>query len=379
MAAYQSLGVRRVVNASGYTSRLGGSCCSREVLCAMNEAAGWFVDMKELHRRCGEAIARITGAEAALVTSGAAGGMLLATAACVTRGDPAVMAELPRAARGARVIVQKGHRTGYDQAVATVGVDLIEVGLPYRARPEQIEHAIDERTVALLYTFGELTVRGELLSLAEMVAIGKRRGVIVIVDAAVASYPPGRMLDVVASGADLVAFSGSKHVGGPPGTGFLCGRGDLVEAARLQAGPDYGIGRTMKVSKEEMVGLVTALEQYMERDHEAERRLWESQVRFLIENLKDLSHADVSRTFPDDAGRPVPRVRVRIDERALGITAYEIEKRLGFLDPPVGVTPYNLHEGALMLNPACLLEGDAELVAAAFRKVWKELATTSPK
>lgn len=373
MVAYQNLGVRRVVNASGYTSRLGGSCCSREVLGAMKDAAGWFADMKELHRRCGDAIAAITGAEAALVTSGAAGGMLLATAACVTRGDPVTMAELPHAARGLRVIVQKGQRTGYDQAVTTVGVDLVEVGLPYRTRPEQIEHAIDERTVALLYAFGELTVHGELLSLPEMVAIAKRRGVSVIVDAAVASYPPSRMLDVVASGADLVAFSGSKHIAGPAATGFLCGRKDLMEAARLQAGPDYGIGRTMKVSKEEMVGLVAALDQYVKRDHESERRLWESQVEFLIENLRELPHVEVSRTFPDDAGRPVPRVRVRIDEHALGTTAYDIEKRLGLLDPPVGVTPYNLHEGALMLNPACLLEGDAELVVAAFRKVWNQL------
>ena len=171
-------------------------------------------------------------------------------------------------------------------------------------------------------------------------------------------------------GADLVTFSGAKHIYGPPGTGLLCGRKDLVEACRLQAGPEYGIGRPMKVGKEEIVGLITALEMYVEKDHEAERREWESKVRFLLEALAELPHVEVTRIFPDEVGRPVPRARVWVDEQSIGVTAYEIAECLYQGDLPVRITPFYLHEAALVLNPLCLQDGEKELVVSAFQRVW---------
>jgi len=132
VATFGSLGIKKVINASGNNSRLGSSVLSKEVLHAMNEASKVYVNMNELHIRCGKFIAQITGAEAGLVTSGAAGGLLLSTAACVTGTNIALMLELPKAAKGKEIIIQKGHRTGYDQAIRTFGVSLIEVGLPYQ-------------------------------------------------------------------------------------------------------------------------------------------------------------------------------------------------------------------------------------------------------
>lgn len=373
MATYESLGVNRVVNAAGNSSALGSACMSPEVLQAMCEAAKWYVDMDELHQRCGEYIARITGAEAGLVTSGAAGGLLLATAACITGGDRGMMLDLPEAAQGAEVIIQKGHRIGFDQAVRTAGASLVEVGLPYHVHPEQIERAINERTVAILFVFGEVVSRRGEVSLETVVEIGKRHEVPVIVDASVVNYPIERLREYVALGVDLVVTSGGKHIFGPPGTGFLCGRRDLVEACRLQAGPAYGIGRPMKLGKEEMVGLITALETYVSRDAEAEHREWESKARFLVERLGELPYVEVTPTFSDEVERPVPRVRLWVDEAALGVTAFEVAARLRQGEPPVWVHEFDLHEGVLILNPVCLLEGDEQLIVQAWQNIWRSL------
>ncbi|NQU80919.1 MAG: hypothetical protein HQ543_05320, partial [Bacteroidetes bacterium] len=159
MATFESLGIKKVINASGNNSRLGSSILSQEVLYAMNEASKVYVNMNELHIRCGEFIAQVTGAEAGLVTSGASGGLLLSAAACVTGTNIALMSELPQAAKGTEIIIQKGHRTGYDQAIRTSGVSLIEVGIPYQTYPEQIENSINGNTVAILFTFGETVNR----------------------------------------------------------------------------------------------------------------------------------------------------------------------------------------------------------------------------
>lgn len=373
MASYQSLGVRRVVNAAGFSTSYGSSCMSAEVTRAMSDAAGWYVDMGDLLRESGKVIARITGAEAGLVTSGAAGAMLVAAAACITKGNRAISLELPAAAYGAEVVVQKGLRTGFDQAITTVGATLIEVGLPYRAFPEQIEYAINNKTVALLYTIGEVIGRRELVPLEKVVSIGKARGVPVILDAAGANYPLSRLQQYAAMGVDLVATSGGKHIGGPPSTGLLYGRADLIAAARGESGPDYGIGRPLKVGKEEIIGLVTALEIYAAHDHEAEQRSWESTARRMAERLSRLPFVKTSVISPDLAGRPVPRTFVTIDEKALGKSAYAIAALLRQNDPPICVSPVHLSEGTLLLNPATLMDGDEALILQGFEKLWGDL------
>lgn len=373
MASYQSLGVRRVVNAAGNASKLGGACMSPQVLRAMADAAAWYVDMEELHQRAGEYIAGVTGAEAGLVTSGASGGLLLATAACVARGDRAVLAQLPAAAAGHEAIIQVGQLTGYEHAARTVGVSLVEVGQPDGALPEDIEAAINADTVAILFAIGEtVDPRGEV-PLEKVVEIGRRRGVPVILDASVANHPFQRLRQFAALGVDLVATSGGKHIFGPPGTGFLFGKSALMDLCRLMASPANGIGRPLKIGKEEIVGLVTALERYLDGDAEAEHRVWESRVRHMAEALAGLHHTTLTCTTADEVDRPVPRVRLRVDEEALGTTAAEIVERLRRAEPSVRVQPFGLHEGTLILNPVCLLEGDEELVVQALRHVWRHL------
>lgn len=371
MATFESLGIKKVINASGNNSRLGSSILSQEVLHAMNEASKVYVNMNELHIRCGEFIAQITGAEAGLVTSGAAGGLLLSAAACVTGTNIALMSELPQAAKKKEIIIQKGHRTGYDQAIRTFGVSLIEVGLPYQTYPEQIENSINENTVAILFTFGERVNRNGEVPLKDVIKIAKKHKIPIIVDGSLINFPFKRLKDCIAMGVDLLVTSGGKHIFGPPGTGFLCGKKDLVEACRLQAGPSYGIGRPLKIGKEEIIGLITALEIYLKKDHNIEHQKWNKKIHYLVSKLNELNNIEATQTEFDEVDRPVPRARLLFDERKIVHNAYEIAKCLQFGEHSIWVQEFSLREGVILLNPVCLANGEEELIIKGFRNLWQ--------
>ena len=371
MATFESLGIKKVINSSGNNSRLGSSVLSLEVLHAMNEASKIYVNMNELHLRCGKFIAQITGAEAGLITSGAAGGLLLSVAACITGTNIALISELPKAAKGKEIIIQKGHRTGYDQAVRTFGVNLIEVGIPYQTYPEQIENAINENTAAILFTFGETVNRNGEVPLKDVVRIAKKNKIPIIVDGSLINYPFQRLKDCVAMGVDLLVTSGGKHVFGPPGTGFLCGKKDLVEACRLQAGPGYGIGRPLKIGKEEIIGLITALEIYLKRDRDAEHQEWDKKIHYLVSKLNKLNNIEATKTEFDEVDRPVPRARLLFNERKIQRNAYEIAKCLQCSEPSIWVQEFSLREGVILLNPVCLANGEEELIVKGFQDLWQ--------
>ena len=371
MATFESLGIKKVINASGNNSRLGSSILSQEVLYAMNEASKVYVNMDELHIRSGEFIAQITGAEAGLVTSGGAGGLLLSAAACVTGTNIALMLELPQTSKGKEIIIQKGHRTGYDQAIRTSGVSLIEVGIPYLTYPEQIENSINENTVAILFTFGETVNRNGEVPLKDVIKIAKKHKIPTIVDGSLINYPFTRIKDCMAMGVDLLVTSGGKHIFGPPGTGFLCGKKDLVEACRLQAGPSYGIGRPLKVGKEEIIGLITALEIYLKKDHDAEHQKWDKKIHYLVSELNKLNNIEATQTEFDEVDRPVPRARLLFEERNIKQNAYEIVENLQYGEHPIWVQEFSLRKGVILLNPVCLADGEEELIIKRFRNLWQ--------
>ena len=373
MSIYDELHVRRVVNASGNNTRLGGCLLSQEVLVAMADASTCYVNMVELQIQAGKYISKITKSEDAHVTSGAAAALLLGTAACITRNDRPKMLKLPYTNK-AEVVLQKGQMTGYHQAIPTTGATIVEVGLPYLVSAEEIEAAISERTVALCYTFGEVTSKVGMVPLEEMIAIGKKYNIPVIVDAAVSSYPPRKLHEFIELGADLVAFSSAKHIFGPPATGFICGRKELIEACRSQAGPYYGIGRPMKVGKEEIVGLLKALELYVNRDIENELRIWDLKVETLLELMNGLPQLNAFRSFPDEVDRPVPRVFIKIDENILGMSARTVVNRLKDSNPPIWTQEFLVDSGTIIVNPIGLLEGDEKIIYKSLREI-----TSSPK
>ncbi|MGI9333030.1 MAG: aminotransferase class V-fold PLP-dependent enzyme [Gammaproteobacteria bacterium] len=388
---YSQLGVETIVNAKGPATRVGGGTLPIEVADAMRDATQHCVDIAQLQGRASEIIAGVTGAQAGYVTSGAAAGLLLGTAACVTGLDPAKMNRLP-ATRGMRneVVMVRSQRNFYDHAVRTVGIDLVEVGIADRysgagvrdAEAWEIADAITERTACVFYVAAPQSQP----ALREVIDVAHRAGVPVLVDAA-AQLPPAANLErFVSEGADLVAFSGGKAIRGPQGTGILCGRKDLVAAAALQnldqdvlieqwrpppalfGGldlqhlPHHGIGRPCKVGKEQIVGLLLALQRFAAQDHEQQFRLWRRWLEALAAAVG--SHPGARVTIVDDEGGVTPQLELALNEDVAHIKALDLVVDLQMGTPGIQADPSRAREGVVIFNPSCLQEAQIPVVAA---------------
>lgn len=389
MGIYEELGVATVVNAAGALTRLSGSRLDPEVRAAMAEASQAHVRIEDLQARAGEIIAEITGAEAGYVVAGAAAGLTLSAAACIAGLDPARMDQLPdTAGLPDEIVMQKAHRNNYDHALRLAGARIVEAG--YLGYPGaggtfawQIEAAITERTVAIAHPV--MHAPGTV-PLADVIALAHRRGLPVIVDAAAALPPAENLRRFIAAGADLVTFSGGKAIGGPQASGILCGRRALIESVALQhqdmdvhpdtwtlrrqfletgrlpGPPHHGVGRSMKVGKEEVVGLIVALRRFVARDHAADARRFEAWLGAMASALDPLPAVRAELQPAGARGRFYPSLTVWLDEAALGLTAIEAINALAEGEPPVCVGQGAIDEGGLIINPTQLTEGDAGIV-----------------
>src|SRR5215210_5271039 len=283
LGVYEKLGVKRIINGWGTITRVGGSLMPLEVVEAIAEAARSFVDIDELYLRAGEVVAKHTGAEAGLVTTGCAASLMLGTAAAVAGMDPAKHRRLPNTdGMKNEVIIHTSHRNGYDQSFRAAGVEFVEIGYANSTQPWELEAAIGENTAAVAYVIAPWLIQG-FLPLDTTCEIAHRRGVPVIVDSSAMLPPAENLTRWIGMGADLVAFSGGKGIMGPQASGILAGKRELVESARMQMSPNHAIGRTCKVGKEEAVGLVTALELYAQRDHAADMASWQRQAETIVQ------------------------------------------------------------------------------------------------
>jgi uncharacterized pyridoxal phosphate-dependent enzyme len=354
---YANLGMRRVINAAATLTRLGGSIMPPPVLEAMIQASRSFVELPELQRRCGERLAELTRNEAAYVCSGAAAGLTLTTAACITDTDPAKIARLPGDLAGLKdeVVVHRSQRNGYDFAVRQTGVRMVEIG----PSVDELEAALGERTAAVVYFAGKLAEGS--LPLRTVVEVAHRRGVPVIVDGA-AQIPPISNLSryTLEDGADLAIFSGGKGLRGPQSSGLIVGRADLIEAVRMHGPPNSAIGRPMKVGKEEMVGLVAAVDWYLSLDEPSLVKRYERQVARVIESVAGVAGVTASRVFPSEAGQPMPRAQVRFDAAVLGFDRDEVVRRLREGDPYVEVSGSG--DDGIYVNPQTLDDGEETIV-----------------
>lgn len=357
MKGYSELGMRRIINANATLTRLGGSIMPPEVIQAMQDASRWFIDLEELQRKVGERIAVLTQNEAAYVSSGAAAGLTLATAACVVGNDVAKRNIFPEL-RGYKneVIVQRLHRNGYDYAVRQVGVTMIEIGDEHGTSPDDLLKAINEKTAAVFWFQGAMNTPAEL-SLQEVIAIAKTKNIPVIVDAAAQLPPASNFWNFTKMGADLAIFSGGKDLGGPQSSGLVLGRADLVEAIRIHGSPYQGIGRPMKVGKEEMMGLLAAVERYLAFDHEARGQKFEDIVSVWNKGLSGLNGVVACRDFPNEAGQPIPRTYVKFSEKFSRDT---VIKRLLEGEPAISVAPAD--DNGIYLNPMTLGPGEETIV-----------------
>lgn len=368
---FDALGVRRVINGHHWRTALGGSVMSPEVVQAMADSAGCFVDLEELYRRAGEYIASITGAEAGMVTAGCAAAQVLQAAACMTGLDEAKMARLPNASgMKNEVIIQKSHRNYYDNCFRLAGATLVEIGDGDGTARADLDSAITDSTAAVAYAW-HARFRG--LDLEQVVRAAHARDVPVVVDAAAELPPVENLTRFISLGADLVAFSGGKGVRGPQSTGILAGRRDLVKAAFLNTMSSdrtwAGIGRPMKVSKEEIVGLVKALEMFVEADHETEWAEWRATSASIIEALEDIrgltTYLNEGPVYP---GPAAPTATVVLDKSWRGPSADAVAEALVAGDPPIYIGTGPKPE-ELWVAPATLQEGEAEFVADRLRQV----------
>lgn len=374
MGVYERLGVRPVINAAGTLTMLGGSRPAPEVLKAMAEAAESFVIMTELHEAAGKIVANITGAEAGLVTSGAAAGLVLMAAACITGKDEDKMLLLPHTeAMNNEIIVLTVQESIHFQEFSAAGAVLIKVGTHDGYTFSEIEDAITVKTVGIAFFFFTGRRYCNYDDLAEVIKIGKKHDIPVIVDAAAELPPVENLRRLIALGADLVAFSGGKAIQGPNDTGFICGRKELVEAAAMQVCPHRGIGRGHKVSKEAIIGFVTATQSYVAEDHKIERMRWESKVKFLLQELAGIPYTKVEQIFPDPQkeyyAQCWPRLRVTWDEVVLGLTVAEVREKLKEGNPRIVVGGGG---NAMTVNPHLLRDGEEKLIADRLREILRE-------
>jgi L-seryl-tRNA(Ser) seleniumtransferase len=357
VGVYERLGVRTVINADATLTRLGGSLMPTEVLDAMRDAAGSFVDMYELQRAVGERLAEVTRNEAAYVATGAAAGIVLATLAAMNDGDLPTIARMieGESAPKDEVVIHNAHRIPYDPAIRVAGAKIVGVGDRLQTFPWELEAALTPRTAMVFYAAGVHLAPGAL-PLAETVEIAHARGVPVVVDAA-AQLPPTENLWRFTRelGADLAIFSGGKELRGPQASGLLVGSARLIAAIAVNGTPHQRLGRPMKVGKEEMIGLLAAVERYVAAAWRERAERYEATVAAWIAHFNRQPGLCAVREFPNEAGQPTPRCRVTFAPET-GLTGAEAARLLWEGDPRVAVAVSG--PDAISMTPELLEEGE---------------------
>ncbi len=390
----EQLGVETVINACGPVTRLGGGLMHPDVATAMIQASQVCLDMASLQAAACRVIVRVTGAAAGIVTTGASAGILLGAAACLAGLDPGRMNRLPDVGDGRRdFIVVRSQRNMYDRALTVAGARIVEIGVPDRfsgpgvrdAEAWEIEDAIGSNTAGIYY----LAQAHSLPELAEVAGIAHRHGIPVLLDAAAQLPPVDNLRRYLADGIDLVVFSGGKAIGGPQASGILCGRADLVSSAlmqmldmdvlpdawsappefaplaQLRGLPHHGIGRSCKAGKEEIVGLMAALERFVAEDPAARRAHWASLLRIIIEEAG--TPPGMTVTLLDDIARyPVPMLRVALQGGPP--EAARLARRLREGKPSIQCQTGQIPEGALLFSPVSLAPDHPVQIGARLRE-----------
>ena len=348
---YESIGVRPLINCRGTFTIISGSVILPEVREAIVLASQRYVNIDELMEAVGARIAELMDCEWGLITDGCAAALCQVTAACVAGSDPEKMIRLPdTTGMKNEVIVQTCHRNVYDHAIRMVGVKMIEVDTK-----AELEAALNDRT-AMFFVFGDAEERGQITT-KEMADIGHEHGIPTFVDAA-AERPdvPNWYLE---QGADAVAYSGGKCLRGPQASGLVLGRKDLLQAAFLNGAPHHALARPMKAGKEEIMGLLAAVEQWIKRDHKAEWKDWERRLGVITDAVKDF---DSVTTTIRQRGRSnvAPVLEINWDVERVGSSGTEVASQLSAGEPRIEL---NGNANGISIMPYMMEEGEDKIVA----------------
>ena len=358
---YEELGLKRVINADGKMTKLGVSIVADSVLDASNRAARSFVVIEDLYKKAGEIISRYTGAEDSLPTSSASAGICLGIAGLIARDSEVAMHHLPDSS-GLKneVIIQKGHVVDYGAPVDTMirlaGGKVVEVGYSNKCDIEDIEGSITDHTVALFFVKSHHTVQKGMQSIEAMIDIAHGHDLPLVVDAAAEED----LKKYIELGADLVVYSGSKAIEAVT-SGFITGKAEYIEYARYQY---HGIGRAMKVGKEQIVGLLKALDEYEHKDLKKEAERMTELIDHLLEGLKGIGGIEVSKT--KDAVREIYRCRIKCENpsRAKGLCK-------GLEDGPIAIyaRDYLLSEGIIDLDVRALDHSECNVICERIKEL----------
>ena len=356
MDIYDRLGVEKLINAWGTVTRVGGSLVDPSVMQAMNEASRYFIDFEEYHKKAGDYVAKLIGVEAAYISCGAAAGIAIATAACMVGTDTVGINQLPDTTGFKdEIIILKSHRSRYDQGIRMVGGKLVEVGYADLTLSEQLERAITDKTAMCFYLAESEYIRGSL-PLKQLATLMNAHDIPVVVDAAAEIPPRENLTRYLSEGASLAVFSGGKDIRGPQSSGLVLGKRKLIEACHLNSCPNHSVGRSMKVDKETIAGLVHAVELYMAKDMCADMQRMEDIVEALITAFKPYSSViNAYRGIPTEPGiQPVicPRVYVKLAD---GINVTNIKRELYQGKPKIVC---GLLDGRLVLNSQLMEKED---------------------
>ncbi|MBM3190272.1 MAG: aminotransferase class V-fold PLP-dependent enzyme [Chloroflexi bacterium] len=356
---FQSLGVRPLINAMGTYTIISGSRALPQVAEAMVEATNHYVDMDELMDKVGHRLAELTGAEWGYIPCGCAAALTQITAACIAGADPEKMTRLPdTTGMKNEVVIQKAHRNAYDWAIRMTGANMIEVV----TRADLLSAISAERT-ALVAITGDSEERSTI-PVREMIKVARDHGIPCLVDAA-AQRPdiPNRYLQM---GADVVLYSGGKCLRGPQAAGLALGRKDLLQAAFLNGAPHHALGRPMKAGKEEIMGLMAAVEAWiLGRDHEAEWKQWEGYLERIRAAVAEVPTVFTTIDKPGVAN-VAPSLFIAWDERILRCTPRWVHRSLREGEPPIALHLVMSHpsgRSGLRVMPFMMETGDDEIVA----------------
>ena len=360
---YKKLNITPMINAAGTYTMVGGSRMSEQTLTDMADAARSHVDIKDLQKKVNLRLAEITQNEAAAVCNGAASGLHIAAATCVAQKAKKPFNSLsPSEITDYEIIMFAAHRNPYDWSIRQLGVKLKEVGYPntmHMSTADDLKNAINKKTAGIFFMYsnrGGWIAEGGL-DLESTLKVAAEKGIPVIVDAAAQVPPVENLWKITQMGATAVLFSGGKDLRGPQSSGLIVGKKDFLTTFTDINFFNYGIGRMLKTGREEIVGLLSAVEQYVKMDH-AKRNTWvENQINNLIELSKNSKLYDIVRAFPNEAGQPMARAEILL--KTSDLTLEQLSRSLKDGSPSI-FTFVDL--GRLFINPMTLFEGETEQI-----------------